>query len=366
MKRIVSILFLILIVSNIRGQENETSVIYADFLYQRAFEKIKCMLKDSCELSIKEAVYEVENAYLQDQLNKEEFEFGIHKLASLARGVIRSNGFLYDGEDKEEMQKNAALFHVMCDTFPIQINDSTIIRNKPFTYDFSDIWGYDNWSKMFVSKLLETRTGNCHSLPLLYKIISKEIDAKAYMAIAPNHFYIKHNSKSLGWYNTELTSAAFPVDPWLMASGYIHVDAVVNRLYMEALTDKQTLAICLVDLAKGYQRRLPFGNKGFVLDCIETTLEYYPKYINALLLKVDLMQEQFLIKMREEGAENPAQILNDSITKDHFSEMERLAENIHKLGYRKMPDKMYLQWLNSLNEERERYTNKKLINFNVK
>gem|GEM_PF-4659315 len=43
----------------------------------------------------------------------------------------------------------------------------------------------------------------------------------AYLAMAPNHTYIKLRSDKNGWYNTELTSASFPIDSWLMVSGYI-------------------------------------------------------------------------------------------------------------------------------------------------
>ena len=79
---------------------------------------------------------------------------------------------------------------------------------------------------------MATRKGNCHSLPFLYKILAEELGAKANLALAPNHIYIKHWNEKDGWYNTELTSGIFPIDSWLMASGYIHLDAVANKLYM--------------------------------------------------------------------------------------------------------------------------------------
>ena len=35
-----------------------------------------------------------------------------------------------------------------------------------------------------------------------------------------------------------------------MASGYIHTDAIRNGVYMKALNDKESIALCLVDLAQ--------------------------------------------------------------------------------------------------------------------
>lgn len=350
-----------------KAQSNKSAALYTDFLYKEAFNKLHCMLNNECPLSVKDAVFSVENAYLNNQLSKDIYDREIDRLTYVVRSVIRSGGFLYDGEDRAAMEKNAALFRVLCDSFLIQYNDTLTITHIPYRYDFTDIWGNQDWSKMFVTKLLKTKTGNCHSLPFLYKILAEQIEAKAHLAIAPNHFYIKHHSQSeIGWYNTELTSAAFPVDPWLMASGYIHLDAVVNRLYMEALSDKQTIALCLIDLAKGYQRKIPKSHSDFAMKCVDTALVYYPNYINALLLKADLLHNQFMQKMSESNAQYAADILSDTENQTLFNELETLTAKIHTLGYRKMPERMYLQWLSSLNEEREKYTNQKITNFKSK
>ncbi len=47
------------------------------------------------------------------------------------------------------------------------------------------------WSNMFVSTLIATGKGNCHSMPLLYKLIMDELGEKCWLALAPNHMYIK-------------------------------------------------------------------------------------------------------------------------------------------------------------------------------
>jgi hypothetical protein len=43
----------------------------------------------------------------------------------------------------------------------------------------------------------------------------------------------------------------------LMASGYIHLDAIQNGVFMKALTNKESLALCLFDLAQAYNRSFP-------------------------------------------------------------------------------------------------------------
>ena len=332
--------------------------------YDQAFERIECMLLETCGASFKDAVFEVESAYLNGQLNKQEFDKSVGFLVNLVTQLTISQDLIYDMPDKDKVIKYAALFTAMTDTVRVQLDSSTMLILLPFTYDFDDVWGNQEWSNMFVSKLLDTKKGNCHSLPFLYKILAEEIGVNAHLAVAPNHFYIKHQSKASGWYNTELTSGIFPIDAWLMASGYIHLDAIVNRLYMEALNDKQTLAILLIDLAKGYERQLGSQAKPeFIEKCYTTTLEYYPHYINALLLQAEQTKKRFDRLMVKHGATHPSEIFHVREAQETYQEMTLLYAHIHELGYRKMPEEMYLNWLVSLKEERSKYENKEISIF---
>lgn len=333
-------------------------------IYEQAFQDINCMLNKTCSASFKDAVFTVENAYFSNQMDRAQFDKQITFLAELSQQFIASQDLLYDYPDKNEVVKYAALFNVISDTIRIQVDSSRILEIQPYTYDFNDIWGHEDWSNMFVSKLLDTKKGNCHSLPYLYKIVADEIDAKAHIAVAPNHFYIKHHNKANGWYNTELTSGVFPVDAWLMASGYIHLNAIVNRLYMEALNDEQMIVLCMIDLAKGYERKLGvLAQNEFVLKCCDAALKVYPHYVNALLLKAETKKKRFDSLMTKFSAEYPTDILNIPEAQKLFSEMTYLYSQIHEKGYRKMPEEMYLNWLVSLKEERNKYENKEISKF---
>lgn len=334
-------------------------------IYEQAFQKVNCMLSETCGASFRDAVFTVENAYFSNQINKENFDKNILFLSELSKQVMASRELVYNLPDKDEVAKYASLFSVITDTIPIQVDSTQIVKILPFSYDFNDIWGHSDWSNMFVTKLLDTRKGNCHSLPYLYKILADEIGAKAHIAVAPNHFYIKHQSKGNGWYNTELTSGIFPIDAWIMASGYIHLDAIVNKLYMEALNEKQMLVLNLIDLAKGYERKLGTNaNLDFVIKCCDTALKYYPHYINALLLKAETKKKMFDMLMTKNNTQNPADIFHLPEAQHIFNEMTNLYVKIHELGYRKMPEDMYLDWLISLKEERNKYENKKISTFN--
>ncbi|MDR2948258.1 MAG: hypothetical protein LBV71_03525, partial [Prevotella sp.] len=227
-------------------------------------------------------------------------------------------------------------------------------------YDFEDPLGRKNWSKMFVSKLLETGKGNCHSLPYLYKILADELNIPCNLAFAPNHIYIKLFSEKTGWYNTELTNGSFPIDAWVMASGYVTIDAIRNSLYMDTLSNKQAVANCLLDLALGYQHKYGKDNPDFVVMCCNTVLQYHPSNANAMLTKAEAQKHYIHSLMKERKLKKPDALFSDPAIKEMYAEMEATYIGLHKSGYRQMPEEMYMQWLNMLNEEPGKYMNQRL------
>ncbi len=356
MRKIIVLLLLFGIVkANAQDQEK---------LYQDALIILTEMLKDSTKLNFKKAVMTVENAYLYGTLDTLAFNDEIKRLKSLAEAVYNNRKLLYQERDSLKVKKNAVLFSIMIDTIPFKSSDGEIHKYIPFKYDFVDIWGRKEWKNMFVSKLLETGKGNCHSMPYLYKILAEEMGTEAYLALAPNHVYIKQKSKKDGWYNTELTSGVFPNDAWLMASGYIHLDAIANKLYMEALNDSQSIAMCLVDLAEGYNKTFPVNDGTFPLLACEIALRYYPHYINGRILRVETLKKAFEKKVKEEYGEFTKKVYENEDYKNVFLAMQEEYTAIHHSGYRRMPEKMYLNWLTSFNQEREKYLNKEITNRN--
>ncbi|MFZ6011982.1 MAG: hypothetical protein ACOYXT_16690, partial [Bacteroidota bacterium] len=278
-------------------------------VYDHAFAELNGMLNDSVPLSFKRAVFLSENAYLDNQGDYVKFDNQIKWLANRALTIAAQSHLAYYESDKERVKKYAAVFRLMTDTIKFYQDSSRFYETRPYRYDFEDFWGEKDWRKMFVSKLLYTNSGNCHSLPFLYKILCEEIGEKAFLSMAPNHTYIKLRCKKLGWYNTELTNAHFPIDAWIMASGYVPLVAVQNRIYMDTLSDKQSIAVSMIDLAKGYERKFgDYANLDFIIKCCDLALSHYPKYVNGLILKAETQKKRFEKIMKVHGAEFPSDI----------------------------------------------------------
>ncbi|OPC69895.1 hypothetical protein BAZ12_08705 [Elizabethkingia miricola] len=318
--------------------------------YDDAYLTIDNMLNDKQKYSFKTAVLNVENAYYQGKLDTTEVDRKIKFMANFSKTIVRNRDLTYNEKDKETVSKYAAIFSVICEETPILIDQDTI-KYKPFSYDFEDVFGHKDLTSLFVSKLVNTHKGNCNSLPYLYKILAEELGVEANLALAPNHIYIKHNIKSIGWYNTELTSGIFPQDAWLMASGFIHLNAIENGVYMKALDNRESLGLCLVDLANAYKRAFPENDGSFALKCAERALQVSPYLVTALLLQAETHKEQYL-KMEH----------SDPKAKELLASLNKEYKRIHQIGYRNMPEGMYLEWLTSLKSERKKYEDVRLKN----
>lgn len=323
-----------------------------EVLFEKSLHTLNDMLANESHYNFKKAVFSVENAYLDGKLDTVAVNGQIRVLTNICRSLVKDRFLAYVENDKDKVNKWASVYQVMCDSIPFIIKDQDYTY-VPFRYDFDDVFGNNDLSNMFVSKLLSTRKGNCHSLPYLYKILCEELGTTANLALAPNHIYIKHQNKKYGWYNTELTSGIFPNDAWLMASGFIHVDAIKNGVYMKALDNKESIALVMMDLADAYQKTFPDNDRSFLLSCAEAATGAFPNLTSALILKAELHKKKI-------ESENP------TVAKEDFRKLEKEYAHIHDLGYRYMPEEMYMNWLVSLKTEREKYENKNLINFNKK
>jgi hypothetical protein len=302
-----------------------------DTKYDTALNTLLNLLNDNNTDTFKKAVFTVENTYLNNKLSYEQFNKLIRLRALIVMQWLNNNPLKnYRYPDSINYAKNYALFHFLKDTTTILLNKDTL-RHLPYTYNFTDFSGRSDWSNMFVTKLMEKHKGNCHSLPYLYKILADELGAACWLGLAPNHMYIKCRDKKDGWYNTELTSGTFPSDSWIMGSGYIPVEAIQSGIYMDTLSRQQSIALCILDLAKCYEHQTNNYDDGFMLKCCELSLQAFPRNIQAMLLKAEILKRQYT-------AHNTSVI---------YTEMENNYAQLVSLGYREMPDKMYLSWLKS-------------------
>ena len=318
--------------------------------YQQAFNELCEMLSGKTPLNIKNAVFAVENAYFENQLDYSQFNGAINKLAETAQLKTIQDGHNWNNTTT----KNIMLFRAMADTLDIKLpQKETSTISYPMQYDFEDYMGEKNWSKMFVSKLLATQKGQCHSLPFLYLILCEHTGGEAYLAYSPSHSYIKIKDDSGDWHNIELTSGHIVTDAFIVGSGFVTAEAIKNKIYMEPQTKQQVIAQCLSDLAMGYAHK--YGYDNFIKQCVDSVLKYDDNSLRGLMIKANYEAARLDYVLNQVGRFHP-----DTL-KIYYPQVYELFENRNKTydkidatGYRDMPRDAYESWLNSVNKEKER------------
>jgi len=308
--------------------------MYDDAYFMQAHNEIVRMLEGKDSLNFKRAEFLVEWAYLKGEPNYEDHCHAIDSIVQMLRGFIAVNGL-----QQYKTAGNFALFEYF--TKPNPLNN-----NKAFKYDFEDFTGQKDFTKLFITKVMRTHTGQCTSLPMYYKILSDELGSESYLALAPNHMYIKHLAENGKWVNIELTNGHFATDAWMISSMDISAEAIKNRVYLDALDKKQTIAFMLTHLATAYHRK--YGYDQFTLDCANTSLKYYPHSLQALIVRFNSYQT-FGRKYVEKFGKVPS----DYIARTHktYKETENFIDN---LGYRELSPANYENWLNSMEDEKDK------------
>lgn len=315
MKHLFTLLLFILTYVNLIGQSDSKKI------YQEAYQEQLQMLKGQKPIDFKRAVFLSENSYYKGELNYTSFCEDIRVTGQKLKKLIAERGL-----EKFKTSGNWAVFTYMTDS--LSINDY-----KPYTYDFDDFMGDKDFSKMFVTKLMKTKGGNCHSLPTLYKILCEEIGAKAFLALAPNHLYIKHIDESGQWTNLELTNGGFPRDQWIIKEMAISVEAIKSGVYMTPLTQKESIAMTMADLVNNYE--FQFGYDAFALKAINTALTYFPKCIPLLMAKANYYKHA-------------------GETESNYTTYKKTINIIDSLGYKDMPMELYEQWVKSVEIEKSK------------
>ena len=303
---------------------------------------------DTNSLSVKDINFQIENAYFENKQDKAQFDQIIKNSGDFI--IAKMKELKYDTESN--VAKNYMLFQFFSENLNLKANG---LKHTPFKYDFVDYMGQKDWSKMFVSKLLKTKTGQCHSMPLLYLILAEQINAEAFLAFSPNHSYIRFKDDIGKWYNIELTNGMFSTTSYILQSGYIKSEALQNKIYMQNLSKKELLSQFYVDLANGYVHK--FGYDEFVQKLITKALELYPNSISANMIQSNLDTVRFEYVMQQIGI-NPRkkeELQNIRSYPQAVALLNKVNEQYNfmdNLGYEHMPDEAYQNWLQSMKEQK--------------
>ena len=326
---------------------SDNSHFHTSKYFREAFAEISDMLEGKKELSLKKAVFLTENAYLENSRSYDWFCSDLNTNVDLIQSFMKKEGLSVD----DDISKKYMLQRFLADTLTMKDDKGNHqLTHLPFKYDFDDPFGKKDWSKMFVTKLLSDKTGQCHSMPLLYLILADELKIKAWMSYSPQHSYIKVQGDKEIWYSYETTNGNYSTDSWVQSSGLIKSEALKSGIYMDTLSRKETIAATLADLAKGYA--IKFGFDKFVLDCVNKALEHHPNNTYALQIKADYYTLLFGHVRKQLNFPPKERIHLYPKANEILQKMYANYDHLDRIGFETMSEEAYKSWIKSFETEK--------------
>ena len=309
--------------------QSKRSKVCEDIYFDRAYYEFLDMLEKKSPLSIKRGIFLIEWTYLEGKLDYDQFCRQIDSVAASINRFIVANHL-----DQIPTGKNVAIFEYF-------VRPYTMNGHKPFSYDFNDIAAQEDFTNYFVSKLMRTHSGQCRSLPMYYKILADEISAEAHITLAPQHLFIRHRHETdlSQWRNVELTTQSLAREVFYIEHFGITDEMIRNKVYMNPLSDQETVAYLLSELAIGYKRKYQ-KNDDFVILCSEKSLVYFPQNVFALINQCNALNQELMDYLASNGDifDKQAELLNNKWLECN--------EKLQKLGYKKIGEETYKELLN--------------------
>lgn len=331
--------------------DNEgTSAFYS------AFDEINNMLNGQETLNLGRAVFLVENAWHNNKFDYNDYQNGIKSSIDFCNQKIKEEKL----DRNDNLVKNMMLFQFMCDT--IKLKDKSTQKEQthfPVKYNYEDYDSHISYDSHFVTTLMQTGTGQCHSMPLYYLVLAEEMGAEAYWSFSPRHSFVKIRDEKGDWHNIELTAKAILSDTHYMNNSYIKSEALQNKIYLEPMDKTNVVAEMLVELARCYFQK--YGLDDFYLKCIDRAQLHLDNDMNVKILRSAYQTRLTLTLAHLLNAPKPEimQQLSPEAYK-HFELMLAQYQEIDDMGYEEVPVAVYALWLDHIAKEKGKADKAKL------
>lgn len=333
--------------------------------FQQSFMELKNMLEGKQPISFERAVFITENPFRNNQLDFNNFQNSIDAHTYLIEQIANANDKSASIDFSVKIDHKAKKFDINTLNFTEKekkemyrktlhnwaiytyLNDTTYlygIGNLPFTYQFNDPFGMNDWKNSQVSNLLfnSEKKGNCFALVSLYKILSDRLNSEAYICTAPQHIYIQHQDHKGDYYNVELATGTHPGDGSIQTLTYTFYDGIVSGISLRRLKEeRQNIALCLVNLGKSYEHKFKTKDDEFLLQCAELALKYDSLNLNAMLLKEQVLEARVVHYASKKNITDINKLRTDANISSIFIKLESQIVHLYELGYYQMP--LYMQ-----------------------
>jgi regulator of sirC expression with transglutaminase-like and TPR domain len=228
-------------------------------------------------------------------------------------------------------------------------------EQRPFEYNLDDPLGTD-LSQQLLSSYLQSRKGNCVSMPTLFYALMQRLDPTLLVSAvhAPLHLFcrIKDRQTNDVW-NLEATNGTTARNTWYIESMNIPQKGIESGIYMRELSQKEYLAELIGVLVHQYRDRREFKS---ALRYVDLALKLNPRSISNIVAASALYAE--LGYPLYEKARNGAHLTDaeSRLVNRCMSSSRSFAQKARSLGWRPESTEERAHYLRLVKEEKLKRT----------
>lgn len=202
---------------------------------------------------------------------------------------------------------------------------------QAFQYDLDNPEGTYLPEKL-ISVYINTKKGNCISMPMLFTILGQRMGLDVTLSTAPTHVFMKYTDRSTGvTVNVETTNGGYTArDEWMRKQSPMTDAAIQNGMYMKRLSKQESAAVMGVTLAEFFKAGDQYKKTVIISEIV---LQYYPADASAMTMigasYSRLIEKEFIRKYPRPMDIPPDQVSYYHYLKDgnqaYFSRAESLG-----------------------------------------
>lgn len=154
---------------------------------------------------------------------------------------------------------------------------------RPFVYDHADPYGEDLNNKLLTT-YLETRRGNCVSMPILQLIVAERLGLNVSLSTAPLHVFMRYTNPTSGRrIAIESTSGGHPTreSEYFEKMGVTQAQ-VDSGIYLGVLSKRESIAVMASTVTEWLMSQ---GRYREAIEVADVLLEHFPKDVHSTLIR---------------------------------------------------------------------------------
>lgn len=166
------------------------------------------------------------------------------------------------------------------------------------------------------------------------------------------HCFIKHKDEQGQWWNLEMTSGTFSRTSFIMESFNVSDAGMESGLYMKPLSEKESVALCLLDLLDYYDKQKAIYSDNLVRKAYTEGLKVYPNSLFQLA-KADDEKYRLDKAMEKQGLNDYNKINPYPELVKQFKEYQATKDYITKIGYSTLTPEQYKEKVQAIKNEQQ-------------